>query len=81
MAHAHLDLSLVAKRWHLFFRIHLSIEIESFYFNFLLSELIDYEHARYSSSAVDKKHLNDRAERGVLGKFAESEATRIIAIM
>ena len=69
------------------FRIHLSIEIKSFYFNSIISELIDYEHAQSSSSAVDKKHLNDRAERGVLGKFSElrngllAESTRIIAIM
>jgi hypothetical protein len=53
-----------------------------------IQTLINYEHARSSSSAVDKKHVqNDRAERGVLGNFAESrrgllaEATRIVAIM
>ena len=61
---------------------HLLPNVGTSFFTFILASRLnpsiltsyDYEHARYSSSAVDKKH-------GVLGKFAESEATRIIAIM
>ena len=39
-------------------RIYLSVKMESFYFNCLLAELIDYEHAKFSSTcAVDENHL------------------------
>jgi hypothetical protein len=55
--HVHLDLPLVAKNWNLFFRIHLSAEVESVYFKCLLTKSIDYEHARSSSSAVDEVML------------------------
>ena len=55
--HVHLNLPLATKNLNLFFRIHLSVEIESFYFNRLLAELIDYKHARSSSSAIDENHV------------------------
>jgi len=48
---------LVTKNWNLSFRIHLSVEVESFYFKFLLTEFIDYEHVRSSSSAGDQNHV------------------------
>ena len=51
--------------------------------NFLLTKLVDYEHAR-SSSAGDTKHVKHARERGVPGKKRRglpAEASRIATIM
>jgi hypothetical protein len=65
----HLDLPLATKNWNLFFRIHLGAEVESFYFKFLLTEFIYYEHARSSSSAGDQNHVRTIVNVGSLEKF------------
>ena len=58
------------------------------YFKFLLTKLVDYEHARSSSSAVFKIMLRTIArgsELGVPGKFLNQggvlQAARIVAIV
>jgi len=46
--------------YRLLARIHLSIEIEPFYFNYLLADLIDYEHARSSSKQLMTATMSDQ---------------------
>jgi hypothetical protein len=66
--HVHLT-PLATKNWNLFFRIHLSAEIESLYFKFILTEFIDYEHARSSPSTGDQNHVRTIINVGSLEKF------------
>ena len=54
---------------------HLSGEVESFYFKFLLTEFIDYEHARSSLSAGDQNHVRTIGNVGSLEKFLNQAGT------
>ena len=83
----HLDLLLATKNWNLFFRIHVSAEVESFYFKFPTNRVHRLRICKiFFECRWSKSCQNDR-QHGVPGTVPESrrdlsaEASRIVAIM